>query len=510
MNLFLRRNAPVFYMLLAMIVLYAPWMGRGYVNLEYPFSMAARGLSDSRFADQVDSYLGMQANPLGYSFVLAAIYKIFGYHDWFWLAKLPSLCGALMIIVSGWMLTRDRWQDRRSLFYFWSSLVILNPLFVAFATSSTADVLHIGLLMMAIAIAMAYRNESWIRPFIASIIFGIAVITKFIPIYFGFAFIAIAVLDKSKLQRTPKHICRDIALYVLVPGAILIFYIWWLYAKYSVFISYGLGPGKPNFFDVAKFLVTFSKYLAFLGLCCGPISLLIILKSFRDIKKIVFGFLFVPVAIVSGAYVSTIQVDEMDFGGGFPFGLGILRGIQTIGFVIGLSVIAVFLKSITSSDRLQGVLLSGIAPSLVLISLTLPTQRYIMIVVPAVLILLIDASNPLSVKLRNLTLAVTALGFALVSLLGMSYLRAQGNASENMAVWMKNNGLIAQSSASPIGVHAGQHFYGLVQSEVKYDVIATSLEGEKLIKERILHCEPMNVLGRITRVYVLRELPKTP
>ena len=295
-----------------------------------------------------------------------------------------------------------------------------------------------------------------------------------------------------------------------MPGAILIFYIWWLYANYSVFISYGLGPGKPNFFDVAKFLVTFSKYLAFLGLCCGPISLLIILKSFRDIKKIVFGFLFVPVAIVSGAYVSTIQVDEMDFGGGFLFGLGILRGIQTIGFVIGLSVIAVFLKSITSSDRLQGVLLSGIAPSLVLISLTLPTQRYLMIVVPAVLILLIDASNLLPVKLRNLMLAVTALGFALVSLLGVSYLRAQGNASENMAVWMEKNGLIGESSASPIGVHAGQHFYGLIQSDIKFEVAQTTVDGEKLIKERILHREPMNVLGKITRVYVLRELPKAP
>ena len=141
MNLFVKRNVPVFYMALAMIVLYAPWMGRGYVNLEYPFSMAARGLSDSRFADQLDVYFRIQANPLGYSLVLAIIYKIFGYHDWFWLAKLPSLCGALMIIISGWMLTSDHWQGRRSLFYFWSSLIILNPLFVAFATSSTADVL---------------------------------------------------------------------------------------------------------------------------------------------------------------------------------------------------------------------------------------------------------------------------------------------------------------------------------------------------------------------------------
>ena len=124
--------------------------------------------------------------------------------------------------------------------------------------------------------------------------------------------------------------------------------------------------------------------------------------------------------------------------------------------------------------------------------------------------LVVDASNVLTAKLRNLTLGVTALGFAAVSLLGMSYLRAQGNASENMAVWMESNHVIDQSSASPIGVHAGQHFYGLTSTEIKYEVIQTSLDGEKLIKERILHREPMNVLGKITRVYVLRELPKAP
>ena len=124
--------------------------------------------------------------------------------------------------------------------------------------------------------------------------------------------------------------------------------------------------------------------------------------------------------------------------------------------------------------------------------------------------LLVDGSNVLSVKMRNLTLGLSALGFAAVSLLGMSYLRAQGNASENMAVWMEQNRVIDQSSASPIGVHAGQHFYGITSSEIKYEVIQTSLEGEKLIKERILHREAMNVLGKITRIYVLRELPKVP
>ena len=95
-------------------------------------------------------------------------------------------------------------------------------------------------------------------------------------------------------------------------------------------------------------------------------------------------------------------------------------------------------------------------------------------------------------------------------MLGLSYLRAQGNASEDMAVWMEENGVIEQSAPGAIFPHARQHFYGLAQSEVKYDVTATSLDGEKLIKERILHREPMNVLGKITRVYVLYELPKKP
>ena len=510
MKLFLRRNSPVLYMMLAMVVLYAPWMGRGYVNLEYPFSMAARALSDSRYAGQIDTYFANQANPLGYSFVLAIIYKIFGYHDWFWLAKLPSLCGALMILISGWILTRDRWQSRRSLFYFWSSLIILNPLFIAFATSSTADVLHIGLLMLAIAIASENRSAGWARTLIAALIFGLAIITKYIPMYFGLAFIAIAFLDISEMKRNPKLIRRDMTIYLLVPGAILALYVLWLKGRYAVFISSGFTDGKPDFFNVPKFLITFSKYLVFLGICCGVLPILIIAKKLRDENKKILGLRMFLVAMIFGVYVSGIQVDEMDFGGGFPFGGVVYRSLQTMGFVVGLAAVFILLKSIRSVDRLSRVLSLGVAPSLVMISFTLPTQRYVMMVIPGALILVVDASNVLSVKLRNLTLGLTALGFAAVSLLGLSYLRAQGNASENMAVWMEQNHVIDYSNGSQIGLHAGQHFYGITSSEIKYEVIQTSLDGEKLIKERILHREAMNVLGKITRVYVLRELPKVP
>ena len=511
MKSFFVRNAPVCYSLFAMLVLYTPWMGRGYVNLEYPFSMAARALADPSQSGLIDNYFAVQANPLGYSFVLALLYKIVGYHDWFWLAKLPSLCGGLMIIIAGWMLTRERWANTRSLFYFWSGLVILNPLIIAFATASTADVLPVGLLMLAIAIAMERRNRTLWRPLVAALVFGLAVIMKYIPAYFGAAFLALAIIrGDQEVNKSKQFITREIALYVFVPGAILAFYIWWVNTKYSVFISSGFVDGRPNFFDSEKLLVTLGKYISFLGLCMGVVPLILIFKRYKYSSKQIFLSLFFVATVVLGFLLSGIAVDEMDFGGGFPLSFIWLRIIQTIGFSSGVLFLFFIFSSLRGSKRFHKVLLFGVIPSLTMISTTLPTQRYIVILIPPMLLLLVDAAGSLSKRVRHSAFGVTLLGFAAVSLLGMSYLRAQGNAAEHMAVWMEKNEVINESAVGVLGVHAGQHFYGLISNEIRYEVIQTSLDGEKLITERILHREPMNVLGKITRVYVLRELPKAP
>ena len=511
MKLFLKRNSPVFYMLLVMVVLYAPWMGRGYVNLEYPFSMAARALSDSRYSAQMDVYFANQANPLGYSFVLAIIYKVFGYHDWFWLAKLPSLCGALMILISGWILTRDRWQSRRSLFYFWSSLVILHPMILAFGTAATADVLPVGLSMLAIAFAIKSADNEIVSKIVPALLYGFAIIVKYNSVYFAVAFLAVAFLKRSKVSTSVTLISRDVAIFASFPLITLVTYIVWLNTKFNIFVSNGLAGGSPNFFNVSNWSLTFGKYLSFLGLFIGFVPLVIILKEVRESSERVKNTVTIICSVLIGWFVLSWRVmGEMDFGGGFSFASNRSRVLETFGFLSGVYFCMFVFKQFRNHDRVIEVLLSGLAPYLILISASRPSQRYLIYVVPISLLLLVDASNVLSAKLRNLTLGVTALGFAAVSLLGMSYLRAQGNASENMAVWMESNQVIDQSSASPIGVHAGQHFYGLTSTEIKYEVIQTSLDGEKLIKERILHREPMNVLGKITRVYVLRELPKAP
>lgn len=511
MKQFIKRNSPVFYMLLTMIVLYAPWMGRGYVNIEYPFSMAARALSDSRYAGQIDTYFAVQANPLGYSFVLAIIYKIFGYHDWFWLAKLPSLCGAMMIIVSGWILTRDRWHGRQSLFYFWSSLIILHPMVVAFGTAATADVLPVGLMMLALALAIKSKDNEIGSKFFAALLFGFAIIVKYNTVYFGGAFLFVAIVGEYGIKRTAQFFLRDVLIFVLVPFVILASYVWWSYDRYGVFISNRLTDTKPNFFDITSWSLTFGKYLSFLGLFIGFFPIVLSLNETRLYSERIKNILIMVGSVLIGWFVLSWRVmGEMDFGGGFYFATNSSRVLETFGLLSGMYFCRFVFKQFRNRDRLIKVILSGLAPYLISISASRPTQRYLIFAVPIVLLLLIDASNISSARLRKLTFGSTAIGFAAVSLVGMSYLRAQGNASEHMAVWMEQNYVIDQTSAFPIAVHAGQHFYGLTPNEIRYEVVQTSLEGEKLIKERVLHREPMNVLGRITRVYVLREIPKAP
>ena len=414
-----------------------------------------------------------------------------------------------MIIVSGWMLTRERWNGRRSLFYFWSSLITLHPMIIAYGTSATADVLPVGLLMLSLAIAYRTSDDQIFSKFLAALLFGFAIVVKYNSAYFGLAFLYVAFVGGTQAKKSMTQIYRDISIFVIVPCIFLVTYIWWCNARYGVFISNRLADTKPNFLDGASWAFTFSKYLSFLGLFIGFIPILIIANESRTFFKRLRYFTVIVGTLLFGWFVLYLKVmREMNFG--YVFGSLNLRLLETFGFLGGVCFCLYALKQVGNRDRLFQTLICGLAPYLLLISASRPSQRYLIFAVPVVLLLVVDALKSFSARARKLSVGITALGFAAVSLLGVSYLRAQGNASENMAVWMEENGVIGQSAPGAIFPHARQHFYGLAQSEVKYDVTATSLDGEKLIKERILHREAMNVLGKITRVYVLYELPKTP
>ncbi len=511
MKLFLHRNAPLFYALGAMLVLYIPWLNRGYINLEYAFSMAAQGLSESTNSTLIDAYWSNQANPLGYSLFLASIYKLFDYHDWFWLARLPSIIGCGLIIISGFILFRFKLSTGRHNFYFWAALVILNPMIIAYSTAATADILPVGLLMLAIAMISGSSSSRTSVYLISAVLFGLAIIAKYNSVYFGFLF-ALTIWFMTLDSKTGiKFWLMRIFAFFSIPAAILGVYLWWSYARFDIFISNRLEQTRPDFTNFLGWAQTFGKYLAFLGLFCCLLPILVIAKQDRFLKIKTKQVLFLVVLLGVGWLVSKpLPEGELNFGGGFLLSPTLARIIETFGFVNGVAILQITWQRMRAGDRLTQVLMAGLGPYLILISASRPAQRYLIYAIPIVLLILVKALEELPRKVKYFAISTTALGFTVVSLWGMSYLTSQGNASEDMAVWVEENNLISQTSVGAISPHAGQHFWGVKTTELRYEIIAVTPENESQIKERVLHREPMKVLGKVTRVYLLREIPATP
>ncbi len=202
---------------------------------------------------------------------------------------------------------------------------------------------------------------------------------------------------------------------------------------------------------------------------------------------------------------------ELDFGRFFdPIHPVIRRILESLGAVLGLFALLVMFRHFRFDSKLKTVLLWGILPYLLLISASYPSQRYLTFVLPGSLLILVNAVLSFARRTQTVLFGLSLIVFASVSLLGMSYLTSQGNASEDMAAWVEDNNLISQTSSGAIGPHAGQHFWGIEKTELRYEIIAVTPSAEAQVKERILHREPMKVLGKVTRVYLLREIPAAP
>ena len=508
MKSLLRRNAPFFYSLGAMLAIYIPWLNRGFSNYEYPFIFAGRALASPSDSNLINGYFGTVANPLGYSLTLSSIYRIFGFNDGFWFARLPSLLGAMLVLLSGWLITKSMWHERQHFFYVWVALLVLQPMFMVFSTTGTADILPVGLLMISIALAVANNERKLAHKLLIGAIFGFGVIVKYNTAYFGLALVVAALFCPQSSTWKKYEKIRDVLIYILVPGSILSAYLYWSNSRYGVFISSRLELSQPNFFDLINLTKNFVKYLSFLGLFLGFLPLTIVVVKCRSLGSFLklsgLAVLLIPI----GWFSSGNYVGEMNFGLMFETKYQLFfRLIETLGFVMGaLFVISMFWTT-WSTSRVKITILSGLIPYLFLISASYPSQRYLTFVIPGALLLLIDAMRTFSKRMQILSIGLTVIVFASASFLGLSYLTAQGNASEKMAVWVDENGLTSQTLAGVIRPHAGQHFWVVKTTKLYYDIIAVTPATESRVTERVLHREPMKVLGRVTRVYLLLELP---
>ena len=509
MKLFLRRNAPLFYALASMLALYIPWLNRGYLNYEWPHVLAGEALAFPEKTKLLEAYWSTgQANPLGYPLFNALLQRLVPWTDAPWLWRIPSLIGCGLIIAWGWLIREVFGKNTHKGFYTWMLLLVTSPMIIAFSTHASSDLLPVGLLLMSLWLLHEYGNTEDSYQLLASaVLFGLSSVTRYIAPYFV-GYVIYMILTR---QSNWKKRIRKLLVFGLVSSIVLFSEIAWKFSSFGVLVSTQLVTNGPNFADFSNWSLVLLKYLSFVGLFCGFLPLFLAVKKMKS-SDFRFKHTLIALGGLLFAFVSTRPIDEgeLDFGGGSFISEILFTSMTFMGFLNACFLIYWVLDRKRVSSDFHLAWSAGLVPYMILISASRPTQRYLIYAIPILLLILVEALDELPKKVKYLAVGSTALGFAAVSLLGMSYLTSQGNASEEMAVWVEENNLISQTSAGAIWPHAGQHFWGVKTTEIRYEIIAVTPATEAQVQERVLHREPMKVLGKVTRIYLLRELPKAP
>ena len=147
------------FWLAVMICGHAIVLNEPFVNQEVAFSEGARGLAEPGYPEGLTRFWRHQVNPLGYSAITALFRSVLHLPvlqlpvlhltGAFWTARLASLAGGALILVSGYLWFRKTGSLRADLFWLWGGVTTLCPLVWIFTGRGTADVLPVGILCCA-------------------------------------------------------------------------------------------------------------------------------------------------------------------------------------------------------------------------------------------------------------------------------------------------------------------------------------------------------------------------
>ncbi len=471
--------------------------------------LAGEALAYPEKIELLDAYWSTgQANPLGYPLFNALLQRLVPWTDAPWLWRVPSLIGCGLIVIWGWLVRDEFGKNSLSGFRTWVLLLITSPMIFAFSTHASSDVLPVGILLMSFwYLSQFAKSGSFYHLVVSAVLFGLSSTTRYIAPYLGGYVVCTLLRNRTTWGKKLTYVF----VFGILSASILMVEIAWKYSSFNVWVSTRLAQNGPNFSNFSNWFLVSLRYLSFIGVFCGFLPLVVAMKKLKLVNYKI-RHAFVVLLSFTFAFFSTRTIDkgELNFGNGFVFSQLIVDFIIFGGFLSACVVVFVVIDREKLGTEFKIAWIAGLIPYLVLLSASRPTQRYLIYVIPVSLIFLVQNLFAVTKNVRRVAVFMNCVLFVSVSLLGMSYLTSQGNASEEMAVWIEDNNLISQTSAGVIGPHAGQHWWGIEADETRYEIIAVTPSAEAQVQERILHREPMKVLGRVTRVYLLREIPATP
>lgn len=496
-----------------LVVGHALYANTPFVNLEFAFSEAARGLTETGYTAGFDKYWSCQANPLGYSAITAGLIKTLHLPDAFWVYRLPSFLGGVGILVSGWIICRKIGSRAIPMFSLWAALTTLNPLVWVYGGRATADVLPAGLMCLAFAACFVARGRLSLH-LLAGALFSLAIVVKFNSILLGLGFVYLvfapgAIPNGDLQENVPVTLRRKLtalACYTILPGLVLSAYFAWTWRSFGVLLVAD-GPMKtldPSGF-VNQFPATFAMYWSYLATMLGLLALIVPARIYQGTprgKAVVISIATVGIAGLCSWGLMNFNAGEMDYGG---FNHMLPQAVFSL-LRVGCLALAIFLigdllqNALQQQERFASFLAAALIPYLVISSFFRPAQRYLILCLPFVLLYLL-LSAPLNLQRLTRWLGWPTAGvYALISFVAVVYQVGQGRAAESMAQWIAAHGQLDETSPGAILPHAGQHF---PVQDASNKLPATTLIVQTQPAEPCLHSETVKVFGRVLRTYYL-------
>jgi len=469
-----------------------------YVNLEYVFSEASKGILDPSYRLGLEHYWELEANPLGYSILTAIFQRIFGGEGSFWSTRIPALIGSLLILFSGYLYIKERQGNKIHLFHLWCALITFSPLIWVYTGRGTAEVLPVGLVCVAFVFACLGRNKIFFY-YPSAFFFTLSFFVKFHAALFGLGLVYI--FFKNQKNKGFVSFIKAGFPFVLFPALILIPYFLTIYKRFGIFLL----PERYQAIHSLRasiVLSVFSLYSYVLMLFLCGLSVLSGIQLWKTGRlKYFLPATLIGIAITAVSLSTPQALGEMDFGVLKHFlGRDFTILTQYIGCILCCYLIADILKATMDyHDSFLRFLVFIILPFLLISSFTRPVQRYLIFCLPFLFYFLVYYR---STVLRPIYFSVLGWGtvviFLAYNILAVSYQIAQASACEKMAQWVQKNGYIQETAPGAIAFHAGQYFIPYSGSKKNYTV-STS----KVHEDTLLHVEEVIIFGKHIRTYYL-------
>ena len=448
-----------FLIVFLFFILHLAYIDSYFVNFEWVYRFGSQYfLTKEKF--YLERYFDIQANPLTYSYLASLIVKFIGIDQYF-IYRIPALFGGtlLLVILSGY---KNPWLIL---------IVGLNPLIWIYSGRAYSELLSVGLLVLAFKIRSNYL-DSLIVTFSAMIKFHSL---PFLIIYNSLNWIFSNL--KKKTINFRKFELKSIIIQLILFLIFLVFY----YKYFEIWIVPDSFKERHASINIISLFNNFFSYGFYLS---GMFFLTI--PAFLKVEQVKMKLLLLVLSGLLG--ISNKNLGEMDFGS-FQQLLGseLILLIKIVGFWNFLLCCRAFWK-----DEKSRILLLTILGYMILLSLSFPANRYLIFVVPFWALLIC----------QHITLSRMFWWGYVSVLVGLNlfatlYQVSNASASSNMANWAIKN---------DVRINLGGVLHSHVGDFSHYDPnshLVVSLAGAQI--GRILHEEPVHVMGFPIRSYVLTD-----